>query len=126
MSLTVDSIETDKKAALAALLGAANLEDLKVVRLAHVGDKSPLAKANQALGSLPGNERAEFGKVIGAARAEVNAAYAEREEFLIGERDGKILESERVDVSLPTKRRSVGGLHPLTILTNEISDLFVG
>jgi phenylalanyl-tRNA synthetase alpha chain len=126
VSLTVDSIETDKKAALAALLGAANLEDLKVVRLAHIGDKSPLAKANQALGSLPGNERAEFGKVIGAARAEVNAAYAEREEFLIGERDGKILESERVDVSLPTKRRSVGGLHPLTILTNEISDLFVG
>ena len=90
MSLTVDSIETEKQAALAALLSAENLEELKTVRLAHVGDKSPLAKANQALGSLPGNERAEFGKVIGAARAEVNTAYAEREKFLIGERDSKI------------------------------------
>ncbi len=126
MSLTVDSIETEKQAALAALLSAENLEELKTVRLAHVGDKSPLAKANQALGSLPGNERAEFGKVIGAARAEVNTAYAEREKFLIGERDSKILAAERVDVSLPTKRGSAGGLHPLTILTNEISDLFVG
>ncbi|GDX22166.1 phenylalanine--tRNA ligase alpha subunit [Actinomycetes bacterium] len=126
MSLTVASIESDKKAALSALLNAGNLDDLKAARLAHVGDKSPLAKANQALGSLPGTERAEFGKVIGAARAEVNAAYAEREEFLIGERDSKILAAERVDVSLPTKRGSVGGLHPLTILTNEISDLFVG
>lgn len=126
MSLTVASIETDKKAALRALLNTGNLDDLKAARLAHVGDKSPLAKANQALGSLPGNERAEFGKVIGAARAEVNAAYAEREEFLIGERDSKILAAERVDVSLPTKRGSAGGLHPLTILTNEISDLFVG
>lgn len=126
MSLTVASIENDKQAALAALLNAGNLEDLKTVRLAHVGDKSPLAKANQALGMLPGNERAEFGKVIGAARAQVNAVYAEREEFLIGERDSKILAAERVDVSLPTKRGSVGGLHPLTILTNEISDLFVG
>ncbi|MBU6243029.1 MAG: phenylalanine--tRNA ligase subunit alpha, partial [Acidobacteria bacterium] len=126
MSLTVASIENDKQAALAALLNAGNLEDLKTVRLAHVGDKSPLAKANQALGTLPGNERAEFGKVIGAARAQVNAVYAEREEFLIGERDSKILAAERVDVSLPTKRGSVGGLHPLTILTNEISDLFVG
>lgn len=126
MSLTVASIENDKQAALAALLNAGNLEDLKTVRLAHVGDKSPLAKANQALGTLPGNERAEFGKVIGAARAQVNAVYAEREEFLIGERDSKILAAERVDVSLPTKRGSLGGLHPLTILTNEISDLFVG
>ena len=126
MSLTVASIESDKKAALTALLNTGNLEDLKAARLAHVGDKSPLAKANQALGSLPGSERAEFGKVIGAARVEVNAAYVEREEFLIGERDSKILLAERVDVSLPTKRGSVGGLHPLTILTNEISDLFVG
>ena len=87
MSLTVASIESDKKAALSALLNAGNLDDLKAARLAHVGDKSPLAKANQALGSLPGSERAEFGKVIGAARAEVNSAYGEREEFLIGERD---------------------------------------
>jgi len=126
VSLTVASIESDKKAALSALLNAGNLDDLKAARLAHVGDKSPLAKANQALGSLPGSERAEFGKVIGAARAEVNVAYGEREEFLIGERDSKILAAERVDVSLPTKRGSVGGLHPLTILTNEISDLFVG
>ena len=126
MSLTVASIESDKKAALTALLNTGNLNDLKAARLAHVGDKSPLAKANQALGSLPGSERAEFGKVIGAARVEVNAAYVEREEFLIGERDSKILLAERVDVSLPTKRGSVGGLHPLTILTNEISDLFVG
>lgn len=126
MSLTVASIESDKKAALSALLNAGNLDDLKAARLAHVGDKSPLAKANQALGSLPGSERAEFGKVIGAARAEVNAVYVEREEFLIGERDSNILLAERVDVSLPTKRGSVGGLHPLTILTNEISDLFVG
>ncbi len=126
MSLTVASIESDKKAALSALLNAGNLDDLKAARLAHVGDKSPLAKANQALGSLPGSERAEFGKVIGAARAEVNAVYVEREEFLIGERDSNILLAERVDVSLPTKRGSAGGLHPLTILTNEISDLFVG
>ena len=126
MSLTVASIESDKKAALTALLNTGNLDDLKAARLAHVGDKSPLAKANQALGSLPGSERAEFGKVIGAARVEVNAAYVEREEFLIGERDSKILLAERVDVSLPTKRGSVGGLHPLTILTNEMSDLFVG
>jgi len=126
VSLTVASIESDKKAALSALLNAGNLDDLKAARLAHVGDKSPLAKANQALGSLPGSERAEFGKVIGAARAEVNAVYVEREEFLIGERDSNILLAERVDVSLHTKRGIVGGLHPLTILTNEISDLFVG
>ena len=42
------------------------------------------------------------------------------------ERDARALTEERVDVSLPTLRQPMGALHPLTILSNEISDLFIG
>jgi phenylalanyl-tRNA synthetase alpha chain len=41
-------------------------------------------------------------------------------------RDSKVLLTEKVDVTLPGRRTLKGGLHPLTILTNEISDLFIG
>jgi phenylalanyl-tRNA synthetase alpha chain len=45
---------------------------------------------------------------------------------VIVERDSKVLIEERVDVTLPSDRSPRGALHPLTILSNEISDLFIG
>lgn len=126
MSLNSEAIKAAASAALSAIAGASDLEALKQVKIDHVGDRSELAKANQALGKLEPAARAEFGKVIGMARAEVNAAFASREVQLELERDARILEEERVDVTLPGRRTQKGGLHPLTILTNEISDLFLG
>ena len=114
------------KAAISAISTAQSLDELREVRIAHVGDRSPIARANQKLGETPVEERAALGKVIGTARAEINRAYQERELALTEERDARALTEERVDVSLPTLRQPMGALHPLTILSNEISDLFIG
>ena len=114
------------QAALTAISSAQSLEDLREVRIAHVGDRSPIARANQKLGETPADQRAALGKIIGTARSEINRAYQDRETLLTQERDARALTEERVDTSLPTLRHSVGALHPLTILTNEISDLFLG
>jgi phenylalanyl-tRNA synthetase alpha chain len=96
------------------------------VKITFVGDRSPIARANQSLGQLPVEERAAMGKVIGTSRANINQAFDDREKALIVERDSKVLIEERVDVTLPSNRSPRGALHPLTILSNEISDLFIG
>jgi phenylalanyl-tRNA synthetase alpha chain len=75
---------------------------------------------------MPADQRAEFGKVVGAAKGKVSAAFESRTKELEAERDARVLIEERVDVTLPFQRTLKGGLHPLTILTNEISDLFLG
>lgn len=124
--MSPESISAAAAAALGAIATAADLEELKQVKIDHIGDRSELAKANQSLGKMDPAERAEFGKVIGMARGKVSAAFAARELELAAERDARILEEERVDVTLPGRRTQKGGLHPLTILTNEISDLFLG
>ena len=126
MSLSAQAIEDAKNEALSAIAAAADLEALKEVKSTHVGDKSPIAKANQQLGSLTPEERASFGKVIGQAKNQVLAALEERLKVLEAERDARVLIEERVDVSIPARRTLQGGLHPLTILTNEICDLFLG
>ena len=126
MSLSLDQIKSDQERAIAAIAGAQLLDDLKQIKIDYIGDKSPLAKANQLLGSLTPNERAEFGKLIGAARSLVNQAFAAKSSELESLRDQQVLQTERVDVTLPTKRSLTGGLHPLTLLTNEICDLFLG
>lgn len=126
--MSLDNAEVDriKSEALAAIASAASLDQLREVRIAHVGDRSPIARLNQGLGQLPVEERAAMGKVIGTARANINQAFDDREKALTAERDSKVLIEERVDVTLPTNRNPRGALHPLTILSHEISDLFVG
>lgn len=126
MSLTSADIDSIVQAAVAAITGATDLENLKDVRISHVGDKSPIARANQALGSMEVSERAEFGKIIGKARSTINATFEAKQTELEIERDARVLVEERVDVSIAAKRALPGGLHPLTLLTNEICDLFLG
>jgi len=126
MSLDKGQISADLASALSAIAGASDLENLKQIKIDYVGDKSALAKANQALASLEPSERAEFGKLIGSARSEVNQAFELKNSELAKQRDTQALLTEKVDVTLPGRRTLKGGLHPLTILTNEISDLFIG
>ena len=126
MSLNNAEVEEIKAAALAAIASANSLDQLREVKITFVGDRSPIARANQSLGQLPVEERAAMGKVIGTSRANINQAFDDREKALIVERDSKVLIEERVDVTLPSNRSPRGALHPLTILSNEISDLFIG
>lgn len=126
--MSLDNAEVDriKSEAIAAITGASSLDELREVKIAHVGDRSPIARLNQGLGQLPVEDRAAMGKVIGTARANINQAFDDQEKLLTAERDSKVLIEERVDVTLPTNRNPRGALHPLTILSHEISDLFVG
>lgn len=119
-------IENLQNEAITAIRECKTLEELKEVKSAHVGDKSPIAKANQSLGKLPIESRASLGKVIGLARANINQAYADQEAFLESQRDTVSLQNEKVDVSISPRRKKIGSLHPLTSLRHEIEDLFVG
>jgi phenylalanyl-tRNA synthetase alpha chain len=112
--------------AQSAFADAQDLVQFKSARLAHLGDKSPIALANRELGSLPPAERATRGQEINAVKNEITALALARESELTRLRDERILIEERVDVTLPTRVTQRGGLHPLTILRDDISDLFIG
>lgn len=105
---------------------ANTLEEFKEARLSHLGDKSPIALANRELGTLPPEERAKRGQEINQIKSEISALAQEREARLIHERDERILVEEWVDVTLASQNSKLGGLHPLTLLRDDICDLFVG
>ncbi|MBE7190002.1 phenylalanine--tRNA ligase subunit alpha [Jatrophihabitans endophyticus] len=111
--------------AIAAFDRAADLAELKAARLAHTGDRSPLALANREIGALPPAARAAAGQRIGAARKQVNDALATRQDELEAERDARVLAEETVDVTLPTTRRHVGARHPITTTMERICDGFL-
>ena len=108
-----------------AFSAASDLDQLKVARLAHTGDKAPISLASRSLGSLSPEEKASAGKLIGDAKAEIAKALASATEKLEAERDAKVLLEEIVDITLPVQRSHRGGLHPISIIKNEVSDFFI-
>ena len=104
---------------------AGDLDSLKSARLAHLGDKAPISLASRGLGSLAPEEKASAGKLIGEAKSAIAAALDQATQKLEAERDAKVLLEEIVDITLPVNRAHRGGLHPITIIKNEISDFFV-
>jgi len=112
-------------AALAAFAGAHSLDALKDARLAHAGDRSPLALANRAIGRLDATDKAAAGKLVGQARGRVNAAIAARQVELEAERDARVLIEESVDVTLPVERGLLGARHPLETMQERMGDVFI-
>ncbi|MWL59903.1 phenylalanine--tRNA ligase subunit alpha, partial [Escherichia coli] len=126
-ALDPEVVESNVTAALAAIAAASSLEELKEVRTAHAGDKSPLALANREIGALPPSAKAEAGKRVGQARGRVGAALKTRQGELEAERDERILTEEAVDVTTATAlRRPVGGRHPVELMQQLMVDLMVG
>ncbi|WP_026415004.1 phenylalanine--tRNA ligase subunit alpha [Actinomadura oligospora] len=118
-------LDKARDAALAAIAAATDLDDLKAVRLAHAGDRSPLALANREIGALPPQAKAEAGKRVGQARGAVAQAMKKRQAELEEERDQRVLVEETVDVTLPWDRAPRGARHPLTTLQERMADVFV-
>jgi phenylalanyl-tRNA synthetase alpha chain len=110
--------------ALEAIAGADSLEALKAARLAHQGEKSPLALANREIGALPPQARKDAGRRVGQARGAVNQAIAARLVVLEAEHETRMLAEETVDVTLPWDRAPQGARHPLTTLQELVCDVF--
>jgi phenylalanyl-tRNA synthetase alpha chain len=124
--LHADEVDRSRDEALAAIAAATDLDELRQARLAHAGDRSPLALANREIGALPPQAKAEAGRRVGQARSAVTAALAAREAALLAQRDTRILVEEAVDVTLPWDISPRGARHPLTMIADRIVDVFVG
>ena len=123
--LSQDSLTRAVGAAREAFELAADLDALAVAKTEHLGDRSPLALARQALANLPKSDRADAGKRVNVARTEAQSSFDERLAVLRAERDTAVLVAEAIDVTLPSTRQPVGARHPITILAEHIADTFV-
>jgi phenylalanyl-tRNA synthetase alpha chain len=112
-------------AARQAIALADDLDALARIKTEHLGDRSPLALARQALGGVPKEERADAGKRVNAARSEAQRSYDERLATLRAERDMAVLVAEGIDVTLPSTRQPIGARHPITILAEHVADTFI-
>jgi phenylalanyl-tRNA synthetase alpha chain len=124
MSEIIDRIDLARAEALSALDSVSDLDSLKELKTRFLGDRSELAKISQSMGTVPADQRAEVGKSLSSARSQLQEIYEKKNEELLRVRDARVIEEERVDVTLATTRFHQGGIHPLTLLDREIGEIF--
>ena len=116
MSL-LNEIEPLKQAALTELKAAPDLAALEQIKGLWIGANGKFTALMKQLGTLPKEEKPAAGKLINAAKMELEAALTERRSDLELK---AALPKEPTDFTLPGRRRTLGKLHPLTQVTEDI------
>ncbi|MCU1534511.1 MAG: phenylalanine--tRNA ligase subunit alpha [Glaciihabitans sp.] len=124
--ITEESVSEAVDAALKAIAAASDSAELRAARTAFAGESSTLARLNGSLRSVPNDQKAALGKLVGQARGQVNAALAAREADVLVAEENARLASERIDVTAVATRFRPGARHPLSLLMERMGDIFLG
>ncbi|WP_123043729.1 phenylalanine--tRNA ligase subunit alpha [Cohnella candidum] len=106
-----------------------NVEDaaaLNDLRVHYLGKKGQLTEILRGMGGLSAEERPIIGQVGNEVRAAIEAVLAEKQEAFDRAETARRLQAETIDVTLPGKTPSVGSVHPLNKVAQEIEDIFLG
>ncbi|MBQ8228699.1 MAG: phenylalanine--tRNA ligase subunit alpha [Clostridia bacterium] len=104
----------------------ASLDELKEVRFKYLSKNGAIPALMKQLGSLSKEERPAAGKVINEFKVWATELFDESEKDLASKALLKRYEDEAIDVTMPSKTRKAGHLHPVTLVRNELIDAFTG
>ncbi len=121
MNDRVDDIVRDAQAAIAS---AQTLDELEEIRVRFLGRQGRITMESRAIGALAPEQRPQAGQRLNDGRRTIRDALDARKSTLSADALRSKLSSERIDVSLPGRGQSSGGLHPVTRTLERISSLF--
>jgi phenylalanyl-tRNA synthetase alpha chain len=120
----METLQTLTQEALAAIAEASSSQQIEQLRVQFLGKKGSLTEQLKSLGALPPEQRPAAGAAINVAKQQVQDALNERKDALERAEAERQLAAERIDVTLPGRRQSSGGLHPVTRTIERIEDIF--
>jgi len=121
MATFLDEVEPLKQSALGELKNAPDFAALEQTKGAWLGPNGKFTALMKQMGTLSKEEKPAAGKLINAAKQELEAALAARREELELK---TALPKEPTDFTAPGRRRALGKLHPLTQVTDDIVRAF--
>ncbi|RMF76892.1 MAG: phenylalanine--tRNA ligase subunit alpha [Chloroflexi bacterium] len=110
----LEQLEQQRTDALAELETVDDSDALHEWYIKYLGKKGAVTLMLRSTGQLPPEERANFGKRANEIKHLLNEAYAQREQAVRQQELAADLESDALDVTLPGRPRTLGGIHPVT------------
>ncbi|MRR07458.1 MAG: phenylalanine--tRNA ligase subunit alpha [Deltaproteobacteria bacterium] len=121
-----EKLETLLQGGLSELSTVTSEESLHELRVKYLGKKGLLTSVMKGLGSLSPEERPVVGQMVNVVKAQLE----ERVDCVLLEIRQKNkeekLRSERLDVTLPGRRRPLGTKHPISMVIEDITGIFAG
>jgi phenylalanyl-tRNA synthetase alpha chain len=124
--LTPEVVANALQESLSALAAVEDAATLRSQKAQIVGETSPISRLNALIKAVPNEQKAEAGKLVGVARAKLSQAFDEKEIRLESLAANEALASEKVDMTAAPKFLKLGARHPLSLLMDQVSDVFVG
>ena len=124
-TVSVASVEEVQFKALKELKSAAELDDLEQWRVGYLGRNGELTRLLRGLGTIAPEERGAIGAAANQAKNLLEESLADRERTLKEAQLSSSLERGDVDVTLPGWPMPRGGLHPITQIAHETTDVFM-
>ena len=109
---------------LTAIADAPDADALEAARLEAVGKKGEVSLRMRELGRMTPEERQTVGPALNALKDELNAAVAARRASLEDAALEARLRDEWLDVTLPSRDRRTGTIHPVSQVTEEVTAIF--
>lgn len=108
------------------LAAAKTIQDMENIRVKYLGKKGELTSVLRGMGALSAEERPVIGQIANEVREALENKIEEiKKKLLENERNAKLAQ-EVIDVTIPGKRKVLGKKHPLTMVMDEIKEVFIG
>ncbi len=121
-----EKIKSIQEEAVAKIKEVSTLEELEDLRVEYLGKKGGLTKILRGMGSLSPEQRPVIGKLVNQVKAKLNQLISKQENRLKEAAKKARLEAESIDVTLPGQSKKLAKRHPLTLVFDEIKDIFLG
>ncbi|MEG0275980.1 MAG: phenylalanine--tRNA ligase subunit alpha [Coprobacillus sp.] len=122
----MDELLKIKEEALSQITACSTLKDLNDLRVLYLGKKGPMQAAMKSMKDMSQEERASFGQVSNQVKQDITKAIDDKKEMLEEAEMNEKLMSEDIDISLPSTALPLGTLHPLSVVKNDVEELFLG
>lgn len=99
---------------------------LEAFRVEYLGKKGKLTDVLRGMGKLTAEERPVIGQLANEVRSFIEEEISKISEQLEKTETERKLAEETIDVTLPGKSVKIGNKHPLTIVLDELKDIFIG
>src|SRR5918999_554865 len=121
-----DSLEALQGEVLARIQQATSAEELEQIRVEVLGRSGRVTLLLRGLKDRAPEERPKMGERLNELRRAVEQSLDERLSAVKGQAQAQALKDERIDVTLPGTRFARGSVHPITLVIDEIVDIFRG
>lgn len=108
------------------LMNSNSQKDVESVRVKYLGKKGALTGILKQMGTLSADERPVIGKISNEIRDYISKSIEEKTAKLRFAETQNRLQSEKIDVTLPGKKIRLGHKHPMSIILDEVKDIFIG